>query len=465
MGDNISGWKPTWKKEGIDPSSPINKIDSFLDPIERNEIIQPYLDKWERNTLTEILLANAKEKNIDQIERNGKTYSFKEFVNRNLSTIYDLYNLYNIPSEELKLVGETEHNKNKFKFIFKANEPNIKPVTRNHSLYSYTIMEELVHALFELVVEEGDPSQDDSIANFGQGGDNSSSSNGGGNNKEDQEEQKRQEEKLEDTIKEALDKGADKVDDIDQKEIGGDQASKNSNSLHSIKKDLDFLKFMEQIHVDPKLLSKFAKQVGNLTCNYFSPRVKEHEVPILEADEIEELEGLENFIPPLNKLLYEDVTTTRKTYLVGFDVYIDYSGSMCGSVKLPSGDYVNRLALCKVCALKLMDANIIEDVHFFDTKFQKNVTRERLLEIQPNGGTDIDMVIQEIIASGKSALILTDLGDYIHQYHPNVFFVSFDKYYGFTQNEFGQQYLKNGQCVYFDGDVFKVIKGSDANKW
>ena len=452
MKDITSGWK----EEGEYPSFSPKKIESFLTPIERNEIIQPYLDEWERNTLINLLKNNARNKKIDKIQRNDVEYKFEKFIDNNLSTIYDLYNLYNTPSKELKLVGETEHNANRFKFILKANEPNIKPVTQNHSLYSYTVIEELVHALFELIVEEGNSNQEDSIVNFGQG---DGESGGEQENKEQEKEQeKQQEEKLEDTIQKGLDNGANEVDKINKQGIGGNTAGNNSSDMHTISEDLAFLAFMKKIHVDPKMLAKFAKQVGKLSCNYFSPRSKENEIPILEADEIEELEGLENLISPLDVLLYNDLTTTSKTYMVGFDVYVDYSASMDDFVYLNSGEMIMRLNLCKVCALKLIDSKIVEEVHFFDTKFKKNVTKEELLAIRPNGGTNIDMVIKDIKASSKSALILTDLEDRISIYDPNVFFISFEKFRRFRSNDIGKKYLRNGQCVYFDGDVFKIIK-------
>ena len=401
---NLNRWRKDRYKDKIEQVT-----DSFQKPGE--EIIMPFLSDIDKTSL----ISNLK---------NSQGY----YWNREYSSLaYDLYNLFYTSYSRIQFVKKTSENKNRFDFIFFVNASNIKILTKEHAIYSYIVVREIIGSL---VSRFGSTTA--ILNSFG----DFPTSNA-----------------VKRSVRESIENSIDLIETIESMH-GFGKSNGEDISDPEFKSQLDLYEYYSKVTVDANILMKFSSKIGKLTTNYFSANSTQKELPITEASMFDEMEGVEHFLPSLDNFLFEHLTTTEREYKTGFDIYIDYSSSMTYSFM---DQPINRLDLCKIVALKLIEENLIQDRYIFNANVSKLDSIKLLIKLIPKGSTSIENVIENVIETDRSALVLTDLESSILTYSPDVFFISFEDYRNFKSTIAGQKYLANKQCVYFNGEDFHII--------
>ncbi len=112
------------------------------------------------------------------------------------------------------------------------------------------------------------------------------------------------------------------------------------------------------------------------------------------------------------KIVQKQINVYQRAAAVKPVIFVDKSGSMAGEM-----DGVPKISMATGLALAL-HAKFNADVYLFDTEVEKvNKTKivETLLKISADGGTDIDVVLEEIMRIGKPDYVYIIISDGITQ--------------------------------------------------
>ena len=158
----------------IDNVVKTNKF-SNITYFKRNEIIEPYLHIIDTEILSRNLWhfvsyqmhnnkvfnkihekINAKSVNLKgkEIDKSTILYKMKDiYTSFPKEIIYDIFNQFNTNSYKLKYKDRTPGNKNRFKFIDKANDSVLKIITNNSNIRSLVFTENILQYYLSLLVE------------------------------------------------------------------------------------------------------------------------------------------------------------------------------------------------------------------------------------------------------------------------------------------------------------------------
>lgn len=243
---------------------------------------------------------------------------------------------------------------------------------------------------------------------------------------------------------------------INLSEDGLSQIAEIAN-LNQVRKDIHALT------MNKKAIVEAIKQILDNSKNYFSRKYKLKEIDLLEADEIEDIYGMEYVHPVFQGLMIDRLSTEERKYMGRIDLYIDISGSMSSNCGIPG---VSNLLFAKSIALAMLNMDLLNNLYTFDTRVKKiEPTELNILMIGFGGGTSIETVVQHVVNIGKNnAICLTDGEDSVQTYDERMFFMgtigvlfsyfSHPGYGKLDENGYtaGMKYIKNGQCINFDGD-------------
>lgn len=249
---------------------------------------------------------------------------------------------------------------------------------------------------------------------------------------------------------------------IDLKEDGLGQIAEIAN-LKQVRSDIHALTMNKRAIVEA------VKQILDNSKNYFSKKYKLKEIDLLEADEIEEIYGMEYIHPVFQGLMLDRLSTEERKYLGKIDLFIDISGSMGSGSGIPG---VSNILFAKSIALAMLNMDLLNNLYTFDTRVTKiEATELNILMIGFGGGTSIETVVQHVVNKSKNnAICLTDGEDSVQTYDERMFFmgtigVMFSYFshpsYGGKQDSngdtAGMKYIKSGQCINFDGQKSTLI--------
>ena len=406
------------------------------------EVIRPLLSYFDSQTLASV------EKQLEK-ECVGFQHHQKSLP---LNLFDDLFNLFFIPSDRLKFVESTMDNSWRIFLLQNLSHYYMRVLTEQNNFNSFIVARELAKMLLDQLNppnKNQKPPEPSKTGNpfgkvFGNGIE-------GLQNMRDEALDKAQ--KIMDDATEAGEAGGIPTGD---EAGGGKQAGKDGSALSAA---TDLAKLLEQlggITISKQTLNQFIKQSLNLSSTYFSSYFHEEQEELFEADEITELDGVENLLPHLQAIGLEDITTTHRVYHTGFDVYLDRSGSMSASVG--ERGTMQGFDLVKLTACALLNKGLVRNIYFFDTQISENHdTTLKVMQARTGGGTNTEMVIRQIKETGCPALILTDMCDTITTFTPLAYFVGVCGAQMYS-NDTGKRYLKNGQFSTFDGKVLKLVK-------
>ena len=192
--------------------------------------------------------------------------------------------------------------------------------------------------------------------------------------------------------------------DIDKyREFMGKSAGESSAELDYIEVYLD-PDILRAVTVSGKSINKFVDKIIDSSTESLGGVPKVYQESIFEAEEIDEIEGIENLIHPA---LYRDLFVKTTKYHMNFDVYLDDSGSMTSTCSLGSGNNIKQRLLVRFIALKLHKLGMLRDIYIFDTRMEK-VSFNNLLTARMGGGTDFTQIVQNIKKTGRPGIIITD---------------------------------------------------------
>ena len=442
--------------------------DSFK--VSERELVNPKLSRWEKEELYDMLMANlktfVKENNIAPYNAmDEKTFLAEVEKVFPKYMLYDTYNINETPTEAIKMAVTDEDNKWLFDFLMnKATDYYMKPVTENNPYNSFVYSSEIVRQLLLLYQQENPQGpQGDGEGKDGKG------KSGMQRMLEGMQGSGKGNQKLDQAIQQAQQNAQDKIEKAEsQGEASGElSASKDLGdlTLGELSEFMDYQAAMQHIKLDSRLVDSFVKTTLSMSKTYFSSKYKEFQLEMLEADVIDDLQGVENLHPLLRAINLDDVVTHDRYYHMKFDVFFDISGSMSSNMYGydDSGKQrysVSGLDMAKITAIKLRNLGYVEDVYPFESQVHPKLTdNHQIALVRCSGGTDIDAVIQTIKKTGRPSVVLTDLCDHISIYDENCYFIgilgaSFEQ---FRSYDAGKKYIENRQCVMYDSQNRFVV--------
>ena len=354
---------------------------------------------------------------------------------------YDLYNQFFTPNSEMKIKPAPEELRWMEKLLLNSNNPYTKAITENIPIYSYIAATEVVKALLTAGYEFNEQSM------------------GNANNGAIQ----KVVDKAMSSAQDQMDQMDDVADTVGAGKMDSDISFKDMASLS------EYYNVMKDVPLKDELLRDFIKNTLKLSKSYFSSRYTEVEENIFEVDQLEDLEGLENLLPPLDLIALNDIVTHERVYFNKVNLYIDRSGSM-SSYWGYNGRYqsftdkdgnLEELGMAKLTALKLNAMGEVNEIRCFDGNVkEKPMSVRDTIFLNTGGGTNIDRVIEHVEKMQTPSIILTDMGDSIHEYSPDVYFIGVGsaRFSQFLHTDVGKLYLKNHQCVKYDSNDNVFVK-------
>lgn len=435
--------------------------------ISERELVNPKLSYWEKSDLYKLILRDLRKYVTDNNMENYinmNDHEFEASIEKIFPKymLYDTYNINYTPTKDIEFEDTDEQNEWLFKFLMdKSTGYYTKTVTQNNTFNSFIYSSEIIRKLLQMYTQEnpegpGDGDGEDKDGNGQSGMEKMLSKmlgSGSGNQQLDQ------------AMEEAQNKADERIND--NKEMGegtgelGCDKSLGDFSLGEMANFMDYTDALENIAISEQMVSNFVKTTLKLSQSYFSTRYTETQVEVLEADILDDMEGLENLVPGLRALGLEDLVTHERKYHMKFDVYVDCSGSMDTSMidysyrskRSAENKQLLGIDLAKVTALKLRNLGFVDDVYPFEGRvYDKLKTNMDIALMQARGGTNINRVVEHVAKIGKPSVVITDMHDSISVYDSNVYFIGIlgAGFENFKQYETGKKYLENKQCVRYD---------------
>lgn len=256
-------------------------------------------------------------------------------------------------------------------------------------------------------------------------------------------------------VQQRLDKAISKADDLmlELEKAGIDTKEDNFNKIELLSKIDVLRKDISLLAMNKQRIAEAIKKILDKSKNYFSKKYTVKEIDFLEADEIEELYGIEYIHPVFKNTMLDRISTEEKRYQGKIDLFIDISGSMSSNCGIPG---VSCLLFAKSIALTMLKMDMLNNLYTFDTRITKIPVDElSILMISCGGGTSIDCVVDHVVNTSKNnAICLTDGEDRVSKYDEKIFFMGTVGvlFSYFTYNEEGKRYILNDQCINFDGN-------------
>lgn len=316
---------------------------------------------------------------------------------------------------------------------------------------------------------DGDSSDGKNQQGEGQGeadGDGQSDSDSNGAGKGSSSSSVRRDDELEKIVDKAIKKNAKKIeeakDEADKKikELES-QLSKNdlkelSNGDPEFLDEVDKLRsIISDLNFNKNSIRSVLDKILNESQNYFSTKHTVVEENIFECEECEDLFGLEFLNPVFKNAEILNMGNNTKVYKGKFDLYVDCSGSM-SSEETFENKRIRMMNLAKGIASTLNKMGLIENLYFFDTKLYgiENINDLTILGFSKSGGTNFNLVMENIQEEGNNSVILTDGFDGCGIYDKKAFWIGvggtqFEGYGNDDSNAFNM-FRKNKQCVSYN---------------
>jgi hypothetical protein len=224
------------------------------------------------------------------------------------------------------------------------------------------------------------------------------------------------------------------------------------NSIEKIKHALD------RVSINKESIKQVLVKILDESQNYFSQKFHTVEETLFEAEQFDDLFGLE-FLHPIfrNAELLSPGNATR-VYKGKLDLYLDCSGSM-GSHETFEGTNIRMIDLVKGIAMVLYRMNMIDKLYFFDTQIYeiKNINEFTILGFDRSGGTNFNNVTLQCAQNGRNSVVITDGEDSVDEYKKNIFWVGVGgtQFTGWSGEGAFSTYKSMRQCVTYNSGANK----------
>ena len=234
-----------------------------------------------------------------------------------------------------------------------------------------------------------------------------------------------------------------------------DLANNDADFLNSIEKIKGAL---DRVSINKESIKQVLVKILDESQNYFSQKFHTVEETLFEAEQFDDLFGLE-FLHPIfrNAELLSPGNATR-VYKGKLDLYLDCSGSM-GSHEKFEGTNIRMIDLVKGIAMVLYRMNMIDKLYFFDSQIYeiKNINEFTILGFDRSGGTNFDNVTLQCAQNGRNSVVITDGEDSVSDYKKNIFWVGVGgtQFHGWGGEGAFATYKSMRQCVTYNSGANK----------
>jgi hypothetical protein len=424
----------TWKQEKTVASFD-DSFFSFVD--ESNELIQPELSKWDKWSIWQRFVRDVKDMVMDQAQiRNLKGSVDDEALAAYRAAaqeiekemprymLYDAFNLYNTPHENVKIRPVPDDQQWWFDMLKDHfNNTYMKMLSKNNTLYSYLSAAAVLKRIF---VQKNDPNKP--------------------NNPDDSQ--------MRNIMQDAQQEVERQINDFEELAGGaGKGFDPGEVSLEDMDRVMELWNELKNFPIKSEAVTRFINTTLKMSESYFSSQYTEKEIEVLEADSIEDLQGLENLMDPLRRIHLEDFITHERKYHMKFDVYVDLSGSMSSGAYYSNSKEgrISKYKLAKLTAMRLKMGDHVEDVYTFDTNVagpHKSMTT--FLRTRMGGGTTLNNCFRKILTTGRPGLVITDAEDWdISVYTEKAYIIGISgaSFSHFKDTKAGRKFLDNKQCI------------------
>lgn len=386
--------------------------------------------------------------------------------------INDIYSMY--VNKDIQKKKKTKYNAIKRKVIDKTYNSLTKMVANDSVLFSQIVAKELALYLQKVqnMIEEetkddqgnksGIPGFDEEGDDEGEGedGDGQSNNDGSGQNKPGSgkgSSKKSMEQKVDDILNKTQ-KDLDNAMKNAEKEIkeiedllGKDASKELSDASPTFMDDFNKLKeLLKRVSFNKDSIKTVLMKILNKSQNYFSKNSILVEESLFDADELEDLFGLEHLHPIFRNTGILEVGNEGRLYTGKIDLYLDCSGSMSSSETF-DGKSISMKDLVKGIAIILYRMNMIDKLYFFDDKIYeiKNINEFTILSFEKSGGTNFNNVVNQVNGNKRNSVVITDGDDSCAVYSKNVFWIGIGGT-RFQRNDEFNTYRALRQCVTYN---------------
>lgn len=264
-------------------------------------------------------------------------------------------------------------------------------------------------------------------------------------------------------LKNALDKAEKTMKDLEEKIGKGAMKDLDSQDLNFLDEIDSIKQALNRVSVNKDSIKSVLAKILNKSQNYFSKNATVIEESIFDAEELEDLVGLEYLHPIFGLAGILDVANETKLYTGKIDLYLDCSGSM-GSSETFEGTNIRMIDLVKGIAMVLFRMGMIEKLYFFSGRLYEieNINEFTILGFDKGGGTDFNRVVEQCISNGRNSVVITDGEDSVDKYIKNVFWIGVGgtRFTGYGGEGAFKDYRKSGQCVTYNSSnsLFEFCK-------
>lgn len=211
---------------------------------------------------------------------------------------------------------------------------------------------------------------------------------------------------------------------------------------------------LAQIDIASSTLSEWIKKLLEKSTSYFHQKDNQEFELLLESESPSIPSELHLFHPSIRNFYLEDLVVKKDVSKCSIDLYLDISGSMDTVViNNENNNRITCLDFAKAIALEMSDCKLIDKLYLFNTSlYESDTNQESLAAIKACGGTEIDIVLSQIVKHEKNAIVITDGMDNGRIYTPYAYFVGVKgANFKYFEKDVIKQYSRNEQAILFDG--------------
>lgn len=386
-----------------------NLVRKYEKQVHLNEIIEPYLDYKDSNTLGSTIrnqMFNKFEKVKFNVDDQVKSVSELSNVFKR-SIINDIFNAnYAHPDD---FVINYEKDPMRAKVLNKLINYQFRIVTADDPITSYYMTEGIIEYILTSLkkfIEENNMSQEDinDMMSMLSGDSGSNSQKAEANLSKFLDGLKGS--SIEDIHLNALDEAGKAKSDMQSLGSGSDmsQGFGISEGISHIKNYNTIKDYLKNLKISKS--DKFINKILNSSLSGLETKLKREHLDLHEVSNfhVDDISGLQFFNKQLNNLFIDDISVRKNKKSGKIDLYLDVSGSMGETC-----DPYSYLVKVKSLAFYMYKKNIVNDIYFFDSKLYGPFNDiKKVIGFESGGGTNFKIVAENIIQTNRKSLVLTD---------------------------------------------------------